>query len=96
MVESRSNIPYTGLVFLCQETIRQEFSDCTVLTVAHRLHTVMDSSRVMVLDAGRIVEMDSPQRLLSDAKGIFYGMAKEAGLVNGNHSRNREEDLMQF
>ena len=37
-----------------QATIRKEFSDCTVLTIAHRLNTIMDSSKVMVLDAGKI------------------------------------------
>ncbi|XP_023678238.2 ATP-binding cassette sub-family C member 2 [Paramormyrops kingsleyae] len=67
---------------LIQATIRQEFSHCTVLTIAHRLHTIMDSSRVMVLDAGRIVEFDTPSALLHK-KGHFYSMAKDAGISTG-------------
>ncbi|KAM6997810.1 ATP-binding cassette sub-family C member 2 isoform 2-T2 [Tautogolabrus adspersus] len=65
---------------LIQNTIRNEFSHCTVLTIAHRLHSIMDSSRVMVLDAGRIVEFDSPSNLL-EKKGHFYAMAKDAGIT---------------
>ena len=66
---------------LIQATIRKEFADCTVLTIAHRLNTIMDSSRVLVLDAGKIAEFDSPQALLRNDQSVFYGMAKEAGLL---------------
>uniref|UniRef100_A0A663DUQ4 ABC-type glutathione-S-conjugate transporter n=1 Tax=Aquila chrysaetos chrysaetos TaxID=223781 RepID=A0A663DUQ4_AQUCH len=66
---------------LIQTTIRSEFVDCTVLTIAHRLHTIMDSNRVMVLQAGRIVEYDSPEELLKK-HGVFSAMAKDAGIVN--------------
>ena len=66
---------------LIQETIRREFSDCTVLTIAHRLNTILDSSKVMVLDAGKIVEFDTPETLLNNTSTIFYGMAKSAGLI---------------
>ena len=69
---------------LIQATIRQEFADCTVLTIAHRLNTIMDSSRVLVLDAGRIAEFESPQNLLRNEDSVFYGMAKEAGLLSQN------------
>lgn len=65
---------------LIQNTISKEFSHCTVLTIAHRLHSIMDSSRVMVLDAGKIVEFDSPSNLL-DKHGHFYSMAKDAGIT---------------
>ena len=47
-----------------QETVRGAFKECTVLTVAHRLHTIMDSDQVLVLDAGRVQEMAAPRRLL--------------------------------
>uniref|UniRef100_A0A8C6ZEM8 ATP binding cassette subfamily C member 2 n=1 Tax=Nothoprocta perdicaria TaxID=30464 RepID=A0A8C6ZEM8_NOTPE len=66
---------------LIQTTIRSEFANCTVLTIAHRLHTIMDSSRVMVLQAGRIMEFDSPEELLQ-REGIFSSMAKDAGIVS--------------
>uniref|UniRef100_A0A3P8P9G3 ATP-binding cassette, sub-family C (CFTR/MRP), member 2 n=1 Tax=Astatotilapia calliptera TaxID=8154 RepID=A0A3P8P9G3_ASTCA len=65
---------------LIQNTIRKEFSDCTVLTIAHRLHSIMDSSRVMVLDAGKVVEFDSPSNLL-EKEGHFYAMARDAGIT---------------
>ena len=42
----------------------------------------MDSSRVMVLDAGKIKEFDTPEVLLQDKKSVFHGMAKDAGLVS--------------
>ncbi|NXK86155.1 MRP1 protein, partial [Formicarius rufipectus] len=62
-----------------QSTIKREFHTCTVLTIAHRLHTVMDSDRVLVLDAGRILEYDTPQNLLQQ-KGAFSEMVAEAGI----------------
>jgi ABC-type multidrug transport system fused ATPase/permease subunit len=63
-----------------QKTIRNEFADCTVVTIAHRLNTIMDYDRIMVLSDGRIAEFDSPNQLIAK-KEIFYGMAKDAGLV---------------
>ncbi|XP_078481138.1 multidrug resistance-associated protein 1-like [Ciona intestinalis] len=66
---------------LIQATIRVQFSDCTTFTIAHRLNTIMDSTRVLVLDNGRVAEFDTPENLL-EAKGIFYSMAKDAGLAS--------------
>ena len=66
---------------LIQTTIRKEFSRCTVLTIAHRLNTIMDSDRVLVLDQGRVAEFDSPATLLNNESTIFYSLAKDAGLV---------------
>lgn len=65
---------------LIQGTIRTQFEDCTVLTIAHRLNTIMDYNRVLVLDKGVVAEFDSPVNLIA-AGGIFYGMAKDAGLA---------------
>uniref|UniRef100_A0A8C7IKQ6 ABC-type glutathione-S-conjugate transporter n=1 Tax=Oncorhynchus kisutch TaxID=8019 RepID=A0A8C7IKQ6_ONCKI len=65
---------------LIQSTIRQQFEDCTVLTIAHRLNTIMDYTRVIVMDKGHISEMDSPTNLISN-RGQFYHMCREAGLV---------------
>ncbi|XP_031562171.1 multidrug resistance-associated protein 1-like [Actinia tenebrosa] len=65
---------------LIQKTIRTEFADRTVLTIAHRLNTIMDYSRILVLDKGFVTEFDSPSSLLSQ-KGMFYNMTKDAGLT---------------
>uniref|UniRef100_A0A8C1JAS4 Multidrug resistance-associated protein 1 n=1 Tax=Cyprinus carpio TaxID=7962 RepID=A0A8C1JAS4_CYPCA len=65
---------------LIQSTIRTQFEDCTVLTIAHRLNTIMDYTRVLVLDKGQMAEFDSPSNLIAK-KGIFYKMAKDSGLV---------------
>uniref|UniRef100_A0A3B5A3H6 Multidrug resistance-associated protein 1 n=1 Tax=Stegastes partitus TaxID=144197 RepID=A0A3B5A3H6_9TELE len=65
---------------LIQSTIRSQFEDCTVLTIAHRLNTIMDYTRVLVLDKGEMAEFDSPSSLISQ-RGAFYKMAKDAGLV---------------
>ncbi|XP_059141156.1 multidrug resistance-associated protein 1-like [Physella acuta] len=67
---------------LIQTTIRQEFQNCTILTIAHRLNTIMDYNRILVLDKGEVKEYDTPQNLLKNTDGIFYSMAKTAGLVS--------------
>ena len=61
---------------LIQKTIRKEFSDSTVITIAHRLNTIMDYDRIIVLDDGRIKEFNSPQACLSDRRSLFYSMVK--------------------
>ncbi|XP_055295955.1 multidrug resistance-associated protein 1 isoform X2 [Sitodiplosis mosellana] len=66
---------------LIQKTIRSEFNDCTILTIAHRLNTIIDADKIIVLDKGRVSEFDSPQELLANKKSAFYSMAKDAGLV---------------
>lgn len=65
---------------LIQSTIRSQFEDCTVLTIAHRLNTIMDYTRVLVLDKGEMCEFDCPSSLIRQ-RGAFYQMARDAGLV---------------
>lgn len=64
---------------MIQHTIREKFADCTVLTVAHRLHTIIDSDRVLVMDAGVNVEFDKPYELLQRKNGVFCHMVKALG-----------------
>lgn len=66
---------------IIQETIRKEFKDKTILTVAHRLETIMDSDKIMVLDNGELKEFGEPQELLKNEDGIFYLLCKEGGHI---------------
>ncbi|KAF0696139.1 Aste57867_13085 [Aphanomyces stellatus] len=64
-----------------QKVIRTEFKAATVLTIAHRLDTVLDGDRILVLDAGRVVQFDTPTRLIDEGDGPFYHLAKDGGYV---------------
>ena len=59
---------------LIQELIRKEFQDKTVLCIAHRLETIMDYDRIMVLQSGHIAEFDKPENLLKIPNGLFASM----------------------
>ncbi|KAJ2891828.1 hypothetical protein IWW38_003459 [Coemansia aciculifera] len=56
---------------IIQDSIRKEFKDCTVLTIAHRLNTIIDSDRVLVLDQGQVAEYDTPKALLEKEDSLF-------------------------
>ena len=58
------------------ETVRREFKDSTVVTIAHRLDTVLDNDRVMVMEEGRVVECGPPGRLAQDPDSVFYKMER--------------------
>jgi len=70
---------------LIQETLRKRFVDCTVLTIAHRLNTIIDSDRVMVMDGGELVEFDTPKALLENSSSIFYTLVQETGYPASLH-----------
>ncbi|KAF8202113.1 multidrug resistance-associated ABC transporter [Pholiota molesta] len=57
------------------------FTNVTMLTIAHRLNTILESDRIVVMDAGTVAEVDTPVNLLNNPSSIFYSLAKEAGLV---------------
>lgn len=59
---------------LIQSMVRKAFKQSTVLTIAHRLHTIIDCDRIMVLDAGKLAEMDSAENLMKKEDGIFKAL----------------------
>jgi ATP-binding cassette subfamily C (CFTR/MRP) protein 1 len=64
-----------------QETIRREFKECTILTIAHRIKTVLDYDRILVLDGGRVVELGAPGELLKKPNSVFRGLAEHDGVA---------------
>ncbi|KAJ1865211.1 ATPase-like protein [Coemansia sp. RSA 2703] len=69
---------------IMQEVIRREFKNCTVLTIAHRLGTIMDNDRILVMDQGQAVEFDTPQNLLADKDSIFSRLVENMKTVSNN------------
>ena len=65
---------------LIQNTIQTQFRDCTVLTIAHRINTIINYDKVLVLDQGELIQYDAPQVLLNE-NGLFKEMASAAGLI---------------
>lgn len=67
---------------LLQTTLRSNmFRDRTIITIAHRINTILDSDRIVVLDHGTVAEFDTPSALVR-RKGLFYDLVKEAGLLD--------------
>lgn len=67
---------------LLQATLRSNmFKDRTIITIAHRINTILDSDRIVVLDHGSVAEFDTPAALVR-RKGLFYELVKEAGLLD--------------
>jgi len=57
------------------------FKDRTIITIAHRINTILDSDRIVVLDHGKVAEFDTPAELVRQ-KGLFYELVKEANLLS--------------
>ncbi|PAA86201.1 hypothetical protein BOX15_Mlig002177g4, partial [Macrostomum lignano] len=66
---------------LVQDTVRREFASATVVAIAHRISTIMDYDRILVLDGGRVVEFAPPRELLADPSSAFHAMARSARLT---------------
>ncbi|CAI0410668.1 unnamed protein product [Linum tenue] len=73
---------------LIQKTIREEFKSRTMLVIAHRLNTIIDCDRILVLDDGRVKEHASPQELLSNEESAFYKMVQSTGSANAQYLLN--------
>ena len=71
---------------LLQITLRSSiFQDRTIITIAHRINTILDSDRIIVLREGKVAEFDTPDELIR-RKGLFYELVKEAGLLESGQS----------
>ncbi|KAE9323870.1 Canalicular multispecific organic anion transporter 1 [Phytophthora rubi] len=80
MDEATASIDHTTEKKL-QEMIKRDFQNATVLTIAHRLGSVLNSDRIMVLSDGHVVEFDSPRNLVKNGSGVFYELAREGGYL---------------
>lgn len=69
-----------------QKSIREIFKHCTVLTIAHRINTILDYDRIIVMHNGKIVENDTPTNLMHVSNGYFKQLVYESG-IDDNHYR---------
>uniref|UniRef100_A0AAR5QIW3 ABC transmembrane type-1 domain-containing protein n=1 Tax=Dendroctonus ponderosae TaxID=77166 RepID=A0AAR5QIW3_DENPD len=77
---------------LIQTTIRQAFKDCTVITIAHRINTIIDCDRVLVMDHGQAVEFAAPHELLEQKNGHFAQMVEQTGPTMSSKLRKQAKD----
>ncbi|KAI8511039.1 Multidrug resistance-associated protein 5 [Branchiostoma belcheri] len=81
---------------LIQKTTHEAFTDCTMLTIAHRINTVLNSDRIMVMEDGKLVEFDPPAVLMSDPNSRFSAMMAAAGSdVNKYLTNNPLPDVQE-
>jgi ATP-binding cassette, subfamily C (CFTR/MRP), member 1 len=79
---------------MIQRMVRVNFKDCTVLTIAHRLNTIIDSDRVIVMDAGLMAEFGPPEALLKNEEGAFKSLwDKHQKSHEDDNSRGSRQDL---
>lgn len=74
-----------------QKTIRQVFRDCTIITIAHRIHTILDSDRILVLERGEVRELDTPQRLMASKESAFSLLLDDAGLTSSSDNVDNKQ-----
>lgn len=76
--ESTANLDWES-DFTIQKTIRESFTHSTIITIAHRLDTVIESDKILVLDKGNAVEYDHPHLLLQNPSSMFSKLVKDSG-----------------
>lgn len=76
--EATASIDYKSDAMI-QQTIREEFSGSTILTIAHRLRSIIDYDKILVMDAGKVVEYDDPYTLIVNKESLFYSMCENSG-----------------
>ncbi|KAJ3072895.1 Canalicular multispecific organic anion transporter 1 [Podochytrium sp. JEL0797] len=74
-----------------QKVLREEFADCTILCIAHRLNTLMDYNKILVLESGRVMEFDSPCALANKPSSLFSALIDETGASNAQILRKIAE-----
>lgn len=79
--EATANVDFESDAVI-QKALRVAFKQSTIITIAHRVNTIIDYDRVLVLGKGRILEFDQPSELLKNEKGFFYSMVRETGEKN--------------
>jgi ABC-type multidrug transport system fused ATPase/permease subunit len=78
MDEATSNVDH-DTDSLIQRTLRSAFKNVTIVAIAHRVHTIVDSDKILMLDAGRVVEFDAPAALLRRPGSKFAALVGDAG-----------------
>lgn len=78
---------------LIQATIKKSFASCTLLAIAHRLNTIIESDKILVLDFGKLKEFGTPKDLLDDPNSQFSSMVNETGAENAEVLRRRANGL---
>ncbi|KAI4565337.1 hypothetical protein MJT46_009680 [Ovis ammon polii x Ovis aries] len=78
---------------LIHKKIREKFAQCTVLTITHKLSTVIDCERILVLDSGNKVEYDEPYELLQDGDSLLYNMVQQLGEAEATVLTERAKQL---
>ena len=82
MDEATSNVD-NATDAVIQEAVRSAFEGCTVLTIAHRLHTIIDSDRILVMADGALVESGRPHDIMQVPDGKFRALVNEADVLSG-------------
>jgi len=76
---------------IIQETIRSEFGDKTILSVAHRLDSILDNDKIIVLEGGELKEFDTPENLINDQTSIFYSLCQKGGYLKDKTAELKQE-----
>ena len=77
---------------MLQATLRNTvFDNRTIITIAHRINTILDSDRIVVLQQGKVAEFDTPEQLIQN-RGLFYELVREAGLLETFSQPKGEEN----